>query len=186
MPPVQLSLAPAQLHTNQQLFSDYYLDQILPQRADWRLLAAEAAPVLAQLRALYAAFTPSTIEAQTEDDLIKPVLAALGHSFEVQAPLRSPDGTKKPDYVFYRDQAARDANKNLVLDDTLPTQAALAVGDAKFWDRPLDTAHTQRSSAARGAVVQCSVRRRARQPSEEDVSESPCTWQRRQSWRSSP
>ena len=139
MSATQLPLA-AQLHANQQLFSDYYLDQILPQRADWRLLAAEAAPVLAQLRALYAAFTPSTIEAQTEDDLIKPVLAALGHSVEVQAALRTPDGTKKPDYVFYRDLAARDANKGKTLDDSMPAQGAIAVGDAKFWDRPLDTA----------------------------------------------
>ncbi len=44
------------------------------------------------------------------------------------------------DYVFYRDLAARDANKNKTLDDTLPTQGAFAVGDAKFWDWPLDTA----------------------------------------------
>lgn len=140
MPAIQLPLGATQLHYNQQLFSDYYLDRVLPERADWRLLAAEAAPVLEQLRALYAGFTPSSIEAQTEDDLIKPVLAALGHTVEVQAALRTPDGTKKPDYIFYRDLAARDANKGKVLDDSLPAQGALAVGDAKFWDRPLDSA----------------------------------------------
>ena len=140
MPAVQLPLAAAHLHDNQQLFSDYYLDQILPQRADWRLLVDESAAALAKVRAIYAAFAPSSIEAQTEDDLIKPVLAALGHSVEVQAALKTPDGTKKPDYIFYRDLAARDANKNKTLDDRLPTQGALAVGDAKFWDRPLDVA----------------------------------------------
>lgn len=140
MPAIQLTLGPSQLHNNQQLFSDYYLDQILPERADWKLLADEATSVLAKIRALYTGFTPSSIEAQTEDDLIKPVLAALGHTFEVQAALKSPDGTKKPDYVFYRDLAARDANKSKTLDDSLPVQGALAVGDAKFWDRPLDSA----------------------------------------------
>jgi hypothetical protein len=140
MPVIQLPLGAPQLHANQQLFSDYYLDRILPERADWRMLADEAAPALARLRALYAGFTSSSIEAQTEDDLIKPVLAALGHSTEVQAALRTPDGTKKPDYVFYRDLPARDANKGKTLDDSLPAQGAVAVGDAKFWDRPLDSA----------------------------------------------
>nr|WP_129629324.1 Eco57I restriction-modification methylase domain-containing protein [Candidatus Oscillochloris fontis] len=140
MSTLQLPLAAAQLHFNQQLFSDYYLDQILPQHTDWRLLIDEAAAVLVKIRAIYAGFTPSSIEAQTEDDLIKPVLAALGHSFEVQAALKTPDGTKKPDYVFYRDLPARDANKGRVLDDALPAQAAFAVGDAKYWDRPLDVA----------------------------------------------
>lgn len=80
MPAVQLPLGLSQLHTNQQLFSDYYLDQILPERADWKLLADEATSVLAKIRAIYTGFTPSSIEAQTEDDLIKPVLAALGHT----------------------------------------------------------------------------------------------------------
>jgi hypothetical protein len=110
MPATQLPLAPAQLHRNQQLFSDYFLDQLLPQRADWRALADEAAPVLRELRALFAGFVPSSIEAQTEDDLIKPVLAALGHTVEVQAALRTPDGTKKPDYILYSSLAVRDAN----------------------------------------------------------------------------
>ena len=35
---MQLPLV-ARAHNNQQLFSDHYLDVILPRRADWRLLA---------------------------------------------------------------------------------------------------------------------------------------------------
>ena len=139
---MQLPLAPTQLHFNQQLFSDYYLDQILPRRSEWADLVDEAAAVLATLRAQYAQFTPSSIEAQTEDDLIKPVLLALGHTFEVQAALTTPDGTKRPDYIFYRDTAARDARKNQVLNEQRLASGALAVGDAKYWDRPLDTALT--------------------------------------------
>jgi hypothetical protein len=67
------------------------------------------------------------------------VLKALGHSdFAVQPSLKTPDGTKAPDYVFYRDQASRDANAGKVLDDELLSSRAYAVGDAKRWDRPLD------------------------------------------------
>ncbi|PDW02984.1 Eco57I restriction-modification methylase domain-containing protein [Candidatus Viridilinea mediisalina] len=125
-------------HHNQQLFSDYYLNYILPTYADWRLLVDKAAVLLEQLQEIWAAFVPGGNEAQTEDDLIKPVLQALGHTFEIQAALRTPDGTKKPDYIFYRDAAARDALKGATLDDTLPTHGCIAVGDAKYWDRPLD------------------------------------------------
>ena len=141
MAAAQLGL-PLPRHRNQQLFADYYLNVLLPQREDWRQLVAEAVPTLAALRAIYAAFTPSSNEAQTEDGLIKPVLLALGHTFEVQAALKTPDGTKKPDYVFYTDLAALKAHKDQTLTETLLTQDMLAVGDAKFWDRPLDLALT--------------------------------------------
>ena len=130
----------ARPHNNQQVFSDHYLDVLLPQRADWQLLAAEARPALARIAAIVAGYTPSGNEAQTERGLIQPVLEALGHTFEVQATLRTPDGTKTPDYVFYRDQAALEGNKGRVLDDALLAPGGLAVGDAKHWDRPLDVA----------------------------------------------
>ena len=133
--PVQLRLTGAS-HHNQRLFSDYYLDHILP--AHWSALKDEASEVRAQLEQLYARFTPNANnEAQTEEDWIKPALHILGHSFEVQAPLKVPDGTQRPDYIFYRDNAALIANKNKTVQPEL-LQAAYAVGDAKSWDRPLD------------------------------------------------
>jgi hypothetical protein len=73
---------------------------------------------------------------------VRPVLAALGHTFEVQAPLVTPAGTKEPDYVFYRDRAGLDTNTDKTLTDTLPHGKAFAVGDAKYWDRPLDISST--------------------------------------------
>ncbi len=125
-------------HNNRQLFSDHYLDHTLPRRGDWQLRAAAVALLMARIAAIYAAFTPSSNEAQTESDLVRPILAALGHTFEVQAALRTPDGTKKPDYVFYRDRAALDANKDVTLTEERLRPGGLAVGDAKYWDRPLD------------------------------------------------
>src|SRR3954466_14404545 len=109
--PVQLPLA-ARPHHNQQLFSDHYLDMLLPQRSEWQLLDAAAEPVRQQIAAVYGQYVPSANEAQTEKGLIQPVLAALGHTFEVQAKLKTPGSTQKPDYVFYRDLAALNAHKN--------------------------------------------------------------------------
>ncbi len=153
---IQLALSEAASHHNQRLFSDYFLDHMLPNeepwREEWRQMREEAAPIMAQLQQLYAHFVPSSNEAQTEDDWIKPVLAALGHTFEVQALLRTPDGTKRPDYIFYRDENARLAHKNALLTDELPRQGAIAVGDAKSWDRPLDqTLHVSAGTNNRGS-----------------------------------
>jgi hypothetical protein len=131
-----------QYHYNRQLFADYYLNTVLPQRPDWKLLATESSvqSVLATITNLWQQYEPTTSEAQLEHDFVRPVLEALGHTFEVQPSLKTPDGTKRPDYVLYRDEAGRSANKGTTLTEELLHQTAFAVMDAKYWERPLDTA----------------------------------------------
>ena len=143
--PLPVAAAP---HNNHQLFSDHYLNYTLPHRADWAALREAAGPVRDKIAALFQDYAPSDNEAQTEDDFIKPVLKALGHDFEVQPALRTPDGTKKPDYVFYRDLPARNANKRKTLTDALPQQGCFAVGDAKYWQRPLDVTLKDKAKSA--------------------------------------
>jgi hypothetical protein len=135
---IQLALAAEASHQNQRLLSDYFLDHMLPGeepwRAAWLRLAEEAAPVMARLQAIQRRFRPGGNEAQTEDDWIKPVLVALGHTFEVQATLRTPDGAKRPDYIFYRDDDARLVNKrHALLDDALLNQRLQA-----WWELPFN------------------------------------------------
>jgi hypothetical protein len=79
---IQLSLEPYP-HRNQQLFSDHYLNIILPKREDWQMTAIEAEPVMRDLQRLFANYTSTYKEAQVEDDLVKPVLRQLRHTFEV-------------------------------------------------------------------------------------------------------
>ena len=69
---------------------------------------------------------------------LNPVLRDLGHIFEVRPPLKVPDGIQRPDYIFYRDDASLVANKNKIVNADDLQHGALAVGDAKSWDRPLD------------------------------------------------
>jgi hypothetical protein len=141
MTATQLPLSLAQRHRNQQLFSDYYLDSILPSRPEWKLLADDVRPLVAHVREVLAAYTPPGSEAQLEDDLVKPILRLLGHTFEIQAALRTADGVKKPDYIFYRDAAALQANKGVSpLTEAHLAPGMIAVGDAKRWDRNLDMA----------------------------------------------
>jgi hypothetical protein len=93
---------------------------------------------MASVSRLFDSFMPSTNEAQTEEDLVRRVLRLLGHDYEVQPALATLDGTKRPDYVFYESESALNANKGRTLDDKLLADSAFAVGDAKYWDRPLD------------------------------------------------
>jgi len=138
----QLAFAPYP-HRNQQLFSDHYLNVILPRREDWQMLVVEAELVIRDLQRILAGYTPGGKEAQVEDDFVKPVLRQLGHTFEVQVSLETPDGTKTPDYIFYRDQATLVTNKGKKkLNETLLQGRAFAVGDAKQWDRQLDVSLT--------------------------------------------
>ena len=77
----QLPLSLDRRHNNQQLFSDHYLNITLPQRPKWMLVAHDAAQALAQITPIVRAYAPSDNEAQTEEDLIQPILRALGHTF---------------------------------------------------------------------------------------------------------
>ncbi|MFQ5857384.1 MAG: Eco57I restriction-modification methylase domain-containing protein [Anaerolineae bacterium] len=128
-------------HRNHFLFSDYYLDHRVRERTEWK--AADARATFEEIAGLWQQFTPqSDNEAQTEYAWIRPVLEALGHTFNVQVSVRTPLGTKTPDYVFYPDETTRDAARALreakgILDEQ-DLRDALAVGDAKAWDRPLD------------------------------------------------
>jgi hypothetical protein len=96
--PMQTAQPTGRPHRNQSLFSDHYLNATLPTRPDWRGLADEARPVLDEIAVLLESYTPSENEAQVEEELVRPVLRLLGHTFEVQPALATPEGTKRPDY----------------------------------------------------------------------------------------
>jgi hypothetical protein len=91
-----------------------------------------------EIAGLLDSYTPSENEAQVEEDLVRPILRLLGHTFEVQPTLATPEGNKRPDYVLYNDAGSVAANKGKTLTDELLEGRAFAVADAKYWDRPLD------------------------------------------------
>jgi hypothetical protein len=136
-----------QPHHNHGLFSDHYLNVTLPERPEWKGLVERARPVMEGISRVFDSYAPSGNEAHTEEDLVRPILRLLGHDFEVQPALETPDGTKRPDYVFYRDAAALNVNKNRTLHDELLRGGAFAVGDAKYWDRQLDVSFKGRGDA---------------------------------------
>lgn len=135
-------------HNNQRLFSDYFLDSVMTgtawrERGEWQALLNEAAPVMTALQERYARFSVSASsanEAQTESDWIRLVLEALGHTFDRRAKLRlpGPTGAQRSAYIFYASQEQQRANRGRELGDRAAQYGALAIGDAKQWDVPLD------------------------------------------------
>ena len=124
---------------NQSLFSDYYLDSLIVEQPQW----ADTPDIESDydaIKALFDAVSPNAArfnEAQTERELIQPLLQRLGHVFEVQPTLQTPQGTKRPDYAFFASGDARDAAQSHINTNQF-FQTALAVGDAKAWSRNLD------------------------------------------------
>ncbi|MBZ0301589.1 MAG: Eco57I restriction-modification methylase domain-containing protein [Anaerolineae bacterium] len=127
-------------HLNHGLFSDYYLDEIVPRQLEWdHDLFAQAKQVLAQLQALRSRLQPDTLdEAQLEALWVRPVLDALGHHYAVQVKIRYRDhGYRKPDYLLVR---TAEEGRALTSDIYRPEDLwhVLAVVDAKRWGSHLD------------------------------------------------
>ena len=124
---------------NRSLFSNYYLNALIVERPQWTD-TPDIESDYAAIKALFDAIAPNAAhlnEAQTEQQFIRPVLERLGHVFEVQPTLHTPQGVQRPDYAFFPSREARD----VALSDRNTNQffsTALAVGDAKAWSRNLD------------------------------------------------
>ncbi len=147
MHPVQLTLDDAESngprHLNQGLFSDYYLNEILPKREDWLPLIAEARPVYAALREQLDRIHPEALaEAQLENHWIQPIFDQLGYRYTVQAKIRyRRTGYRNPDYVLVRTaEAAYAMTDQIYTPHELREAEAVAVADAKRWGIHFDQA----------------------------------------------
>ena len=124
---------------NRSLFSDYYLDSLIVEQPQWADIP-DIESDYAAIKHLFDAVAPNAAhlnEGQTERRFIQPLLERLGHVFEVQPTLQTPQGTKRPDYAFFASGDARDAAQSHINTNQF-FQTALAVGDAKAWSRNLD------------------------------------------------
>ena len=131
----QLELAGA--FANRGLFSEHFLLERLP---EWPEFARPDNGVLyGRLQSLWRDEQEGLVganEAQTEERWVRPVLAALGFAYTVQAPLRVGPGWRQPDYGLFLSEADRRAA--LPLEGAERFARAACVADAKRFDRPLD------------------------------------------------
>jgi hypothetical protein len=119
------------------LFSEHYLRQRLPEHPEWD---EDVSQPLAALRALYEGkrgILPNLNEAQTEAEFIRPALEILGFAYIPQASIRRAGRALRPDYALFADETAKDEAYTLRGNEPAFYARALAVADAKYWERPL-------------------------------------------------
>ncbi len=129
-----LALGP---YENRQLFSDHFLTEVLPTWPEFA--AAPAAELLADLAALWRTEREGlrhANEAQTEERFIKPVLERLGFKYTVQPALAVGGRRRQPDYALFADDETREVAAQQEGGERF--RGAVAVCDAKKFDRPLD------------------------------------------------
>ncbi|MCS7006242.1 MAG: hypothetical protein NZL88_01645, partial [Gaiellaceae bacterium] len=116
------------------LFSQHFLEDRVP---GWPELASlDTGELYTELRDLWRREAPAlegANEGETEERLIRPVLRALGHSFQLF--LEIPGTGKTPDYFLYRSEGERAQAERLA--PWARIERAIAVGDAKRFDLPL-------------------------------------------------
>jgi hypothetical protein len=131
-------------YRNTALFSDHYLEERLPEMGwygrDGRVGRSRSA--YDAIREIFEQRRPDETladapEAQCEEDIVRPVLSALGHEYLVQTPTGGGSSPKNfPDFALFGDAASREAARPEVLAGDY--SRALAIAEGKHWDRDLD------------------------------------------------
>ena len=123
------------------LFSRDFLTESIVRISDWTDVDDAALDALAnRLRQVFARFPTRQLpnESQTEDDLIWPILAALGWTASLRQQNLAPRGREDvPDGILFNDDAAK-AQANRTGEEWRRYQFGLAVVESKRWNRPLD------------------------------------------------
>lgn len=130
------------------LFSTDFLQETVTREVDWqRISDSDVAILAANLRNIFSGLPveQNPNESQTEDDLIWPVLAALGWTASLrQQNLAAKGRDDVPDGLLFQDAAAK-AQANSFPEEFKRYGLGLAIVESKRWQRPLD-----RQSGRRG------------------------------------
>lgn len=116
---------------NNRLFSDYYLEELLTKEPIWDI---DVSQYFKKIKEIYERKKDTVAvlnEPSLEDQFIRPILRVLDHKWEVNPSLKN---YKKPDYSFY--ETEEEKVKAELSKDYFGN--AIAVGEIKRWERPLD------------------------------------------------
>ncbi|RDZ35620.1 restriction endonuclease [Haloferax sp. Atlit-47N] len=129
--------------TNRDLFSNYYLDEHLPETEEWDEVSDE------ELQEAYDDVVSlwddikddlrsyEQNESRLEDDFIRPIFRTLGIPYVVEETVHRTQ--RRPDYGFFESESAITQAYERREEGGDFYETALAVADAKRWGRPLDT-----------------------------------------------
>ncbi|REJ40956.1 MAG: restriction endonuclease [Microcystis flos-aquae TF09] len=122
---------------NKPLFSQHYLEHRLPDSLEWQ---EDVSVAFCRLESLYQqkkAILPTLNEAQTEAELIQPILEILGFSYIPQVSSRGKGRSERPDYALFATENDRYQAYALQNNEKAFYSQVLAIAEAKYWQRSL-------------------------------------------------
>jgi hypothetical protein len=122
-------------HRNRGLFSNYYLDELLPKEEEFKIPISEVKTVFEKAKGIWDKGRFEVInEKQLRKQFLDKILYHLGWIVDVEVPI--PTGSKSPDYaLFLNTDSLKSAEKGKKEDYF---KNVTCVSEAKRWGRPLD------------------------------------------------
>src|SRR4030043_1342143 len=124
-------------HRNRGLFSNYFLDELLPKEDEFKIPISEVKAVFEKVKGIW---DKSRFEAINEDQLRKhfldKVLDYLGWAVDVNAPVPTREWPKRPDYAFFLNNESLKTAQKGKKEDYFKKVACIA--EAKKLGRHLD------------------------------------------------
>lgn len=124
-------------YRNRGLFSNYYLDELLPKEDEFKIPISEVKAVFEKVKGIW---DRSRFEVINEDQLRKhfldKVLDYLGWVVDVNAPVPAGEWSKRPDYAFFLNSESLKTAQKGKKDDYFKRVTCIA--EAKRLGRPLD------------------------------------------------
>lgn len=157
--PPQANLFPV---LNQGLFSSNFLDTKFLEFSIWRDTSGvldRTAQAQAAVRATYDAAQRAGVfeakdEQKTEDKFIRPVLKALGWVYDPQPRHKRRKTKVRPDYALFATAADYESAGQAANEPKAYYSLAHAIGEAKYWGRPLNDTVKDDPLDARDATAQ--------------------------------
>lgn len=124
-------------HLNKGLFSNYYLEELLPKEAEFDIPLSELEGTLEGIKQVWdKKYLSSLNEPQLRKHFLDKVFEILGWTIDVEPPTPSGEWSKHPDYaLFYTREDLKIAQKTT---REKYFKKSLCIGEAKRWGRPLD------------------------------------------------
>ena len=117
------------------LFSNHYLEKLLPQENEWKVEVEHVFKKVKELWDSERSGLPSLNESQLRRHFLDKVFDILGFTTDVEPPVIGEGWAKKPDYAFFKNN---DTFKSAKLSPDGYFEKSLCIGEAKKWGRPLD------------------------------------------------
>ena len=124
-------------HLNRGLFSNYYLDELLPKEEEFKIPSSKIEGVLDEVKKIWDKKHLSSLnEPQLRKHFLDKIFEILGWTIDVEPPTPSGEWSKHPDYALFHSIEDLKIAQKASQEDYF--KKAFCIGEAKRWGRPLD------------------------------------------------